>query len=837
MLAGTSRLDDPPPHKESFLNARPDSATSHLHERSRRHNIAYPSTFTTFSEENVFEEDAQTHKSSLGGSGGSAIFGVSISAEQMAELSSDKRALLEKLAHKLPTLEPHPLPTTPMLAPNMNKMSPPSPPPPPQPPTPGSACSLGPDTKDNVDIAPQNAANMAFGGVATTSCQPVTHFKPHSSALAASLPFDPNPVPESPILRAHTSPTVKHGRRQESELMPGAGAGLHPTCMEYADDGNAAEGMRSLPVEQEVAVLYNTSLGITGSDLTAVEQEGMRHNISTECGRQFAAQTTDRHHGCAKSCKSMPLVPQLTEEPPTGELHCTVSQAVWKHAEEHKERGNRRYAIKSWIEACTCYLKAITELKKHPAFGNRNSAEGCALYSKAASYHANAAAAFMQQGKMVQAVAQCQVIRSSSKNTICALSICACDSSLQAAIHADCKLGKALLRGAHIQLLLGDIDQARKHYVDAARVGHPEESDVGLKACVDDEQQIARLTTELVMFRRGFASTGGATSSLAQLKRLLSTMSTACKRTPHHIQLLSLRAQVLSASGRISEAVSFCDEQLSAPHAHNAHAAIWLFTFGRVLYDASMLPEAAEKLAESMQRSHVPPECRPLALLVQRLESERSTGNKAFKRADWWEAIDAYTRALAIDPTHVRFNAIIYCNRGAAHAKNGSLQEALADCSAAITLNRSYAKAYLRRGELRVHCSDNARALEDFEAARRLDSNGAVGLEAARRISNFHRDSARANAGAPKANKSRGWERERKGSCPPNNAGYPSGGAFRRPGAGCTSSASSKKPDYYEVLGVLNSASSDEIRRAYKRMCLKYHPDKCSGSDMEVNVC
>eukprot|EP00484_Ammonia_sp_Unknown_P002438 CAMPEP_0197075074 /NCGR_PEP_ID=MMETSP1384-20130603/211426_1 /TAXON_ID=29189 /ORGANISM="Ammonia sp." /LENGTH=589 /DNA_ID=CAMNT_0042513917 /DNA_START=88 /DNA_END=1857 /DNA_ORIENTATION=+ len=162
----------------------------------------------------------------------------------------------------------------------------------------------------------------------------------------------------------------------------------------------------------------------------------------------------------------------------------------------------------------------------------------------------------------------------------------------------------------------------------------------------------------------------------------------------------------------------------------------------------------------------------------------KDAANQAFKDNDLDLALQRYSECLCIDRTNHKFNCIIYANRAAVWLKKKEWQNAYDDASMAIEFDASYIKAYGRRIQALYGLDRYDEAVGDAERALQLD---------------------------PSSNDLKQQLREAK-----------------------VELKKSKRKNYYKILGVEKDATEQEIKKGFRKMAMKWHPDKfASASEKE----
>ncbi|XP_077026789.1 RNA polymerase II-associated protein 3 [Tamandua tetradactyla] len=115
---------------------------------------------------------------------------------------------------------------------------------------------------------------------------------------------------------------------------------------------------------------------------------------------------------------------------------------------------------------------------------------------------------------------------------------------------------------------------------------------------------------------------------------------------------------------------------------------------------------------------------------TQKALALKEKGNKYFKQGRYDEAIDCYSKGMDADP----YNPVLPTNRASAYFRLKKFAVAESDCNLAIALNRSYTKAYTRRGAARFALQKLEDAKRDYEKVLELEPSNFEATNELRKI-------------------------------------------------------------------------------------------------------
>ncbi|KAJ7976734.1 Heat shock protein DnaJ with tetratricopeptide repeat [Quillaja saponaria] len=466
----------------------------------------------------------------------------------------------------------------------------------------------------------------------------------------------------------------------------------------------------------------------------------------------------------------------------------TTAAAIQETCDKWRLRGNQAYKNGNLSKAEEFYTNGIN------AAPSSTEGSGCWLKPLLLCY-SNRAATRMGLGRIRDALGDCEI-----------------------ATVLDPAFLKVQMRAANCHLVLGEVENAQKYFNKCLA------SDSGV--CLDRRviveaadglqkaQKVAKCTNhsdELLEQRTSDA----ALSALELIKKALSI-------SLYSEKLLQMKAEALCLLQKYDEAIQICEQSrcfaeknfASAKPGENGNGSgcdsllymrLWRWSLiSRCYFHLGRL-EASLDVVEKLEQDVSVTEKSAinnlemtfsLAATIRELLSRKKSGNDAFKLGKYAEAVEHYTIALSSNIKSRPFAAICYCNRAAAHQALGQIVDAISDCSLAIALDGSYAKAISRRATLHEIVRDYGQAACDLRRLIPILEN---------------QSGENAKLGTPGSS---------------NCSVKESRQAHRHLLLMEEKTKNEIALDLYLILGIKPSATAPDIKKAYHKAALRHHPDK-----------
>lgn len=167
--------------------------------------------------------------------------------------------------------------------------------------------------------------------------------------------------------------------------------------------------------------------------------------------------------------------------------------------------------------------------------------------------------------------------------------------------------------------------------------------------------------------------------------------------------------------------------------------------------------------------------------IVKNLNRLKEEGNADYKARRWQAAIDKYTEALRVDPANKATNAKLLQNRALCYKNIKEYEKSVSDCEEALRLDPSYTKARKTKATALGAAEKWEDAVREWKAIAEADPSDA----------SIQREVRKAELELKK----------------------------------------SQRKDYYKILEVSKDADDNTIKKAYRKLAIKYHPDKNLGNE------
>jgi len=192
----------------------------------------------------------------------------------------------------------------------------------------------------------------------------------------------------------------------------------------------------------------------------------------------------------------------------------------------------------------------------------------------------------------------------------------------------------------------------------------------------------------------------------------------------HSISLICLKIECLMQAFQFDEADKYSNSIMKTKPDSITNNPRFLCQRGRVLIYQGNDTLGKKFFQQALNFDPDLKECQKCMKMIKRAATMKDDGAALFKESKFAEAVQHYRQCLALEPLNANYNSQILLNTAMCQIKLSQKDEAIKSLNLAIKYNPKYAKAFVKRGDLKMDLEEFNDAIRDYSEASELDSTG-----------------------------------------------------------------------------------------------------------------